>query len=161
MKLLLLLLFITATSVTYSQTIKMKATGITTGTGEDVIAFETSDTITVNTSGGSGGSSSPAIFENVKIKKLLGASTNELFKRSTLGTTSPDFTFEFYDATSTLLYTIVLRNVNITHFSYLSPECSGCSKLYHQLWLAYQKIEITDAATSNVYRYNLSTRASY
>ena len=144
-----------------SQSIKMKITGLTSAEGEDVIAFEASDTIPVTFTAGGGGSSGIAVYEFVKIKKLSDASTNELFKRSLQGTHTQQIDFEFYDANAVMFYKIVLKDVLITHFSYLSPECANCTKLFHQVWFDYARIEVTDVVTNNVLRWNRSTRATY
>lgn len=156
-----LLLCFLVTIFANGQSIKIKIAGVTAAAGEDVIAFEVSDTTGASVNGGGGQSTPVPSFEFVKIKKLKDVSTNELFKRSMLGTHTANVTFEFYDATSTLFYTIVLLDVTINHFSYLTPECAGCTKMYHQVWLDYVKIESTDVSTGLQVRYNRTTRATY
>lgn len=158
--LLALIVFLSFFAAT-SQTIKFKMTGITTATdGEDVVAFETSDTINVVSAGGGGSSIGKVMFEPIKIKKLQDVSTNELFIRSILGTHSPDATFEFYKA-DVLFYKIVIKDIILTHFSYLSPECFNCAKLFHQVWFYYNQIEVTDVATGNVTKYDRKAGKSY
>lgn len=154
-----LFLFVLAAN---SQNIKMKMTGVITNPeGEDIIAFEMGDTATYTPSGGGGGGSFTTLgFEFVKIKKQKDASTNELFKRSLNGVHSPDATFEFYDG-GVLIYKILLKDLLIQHFSYLSPECFNCTKLFHQVWFSYVMIEVTDVATGITTKYNRATRVFY
>ncbi len=163
MKIMILLLCMVSVAFSAnSQSIKLKITGITAAEGENVVAFETSDTTASSfSSGGGGGSAAVPRFEFVKIKKLKGASTNELFKRSVVGTHTAEVTFEFYDTNAALYYKIVLKDVTVNHFSYLSPECTGCTSLFHQVWFDYERIEVTDIASGNVVRYNRTTRALY
>jgi type VI protein secretion system component Hcp len=140
----------------------MKITGYTVPEGEDVIALEVGDSIwapSIYPSGGVG-ASTPA-FEFVKIKKLKAGSTNELFKRSVLGTGLLDVTFEFYDNAQVMFYQITLKFVTVNHFSWLSPECANCGKLYHEVWFDYRQIEVTDIATGNVVRFNRQTKSTY
>ena len=111
-------------------------------------------------SGGGGGGSSVK-FETIKIKKLKDISTNELFKRSISGFHTTEATFEFYDLNAVLFYQIVLKDFTVNHFSFLSPECPGCAKLYHQLWFDYKQIEATDVTSGNVVRWNRYTNAFY
>ena len=146
---------------TQSQSIKMKIASVTPTDGETVLALETSDTTTTNISSGSGGSSGIPRFEVLKIKKSYGTSTNLLFRYSLSGTHLAEVDFEYYDASNTLFYKIVLKDAILGHFSYLSPECSNCSSLTHQVWFDYSAIEVTDIATGNVLRYNRSSRAFY
>jgi type VI protein secretion system component Hcp len=138
MKFLFSFLLFFAASTIYSQNIKLKIAGITDAAGEDITAFEVADTSNVSAVGGGG---SVARFSDVKIKKLRGTSTNELFKRSINGLNSAEASFEFYDASAIMYYKIVLKEVFVSHFSYLSPECANCSKLFHQVWFEYRKIE--------------------
>ncbi len=159
--LLFLIAFFFFLQIANAQNIKMKIAGITVAEGEDVLAFETSDTTTVSSSGGGGGSVGVTRFEYVKIKKLNDASTNELFRRSISNSHLPDVTFEFYDDAATMFYQISLKDVSILHFSYLSPECAGCAKMYHQVWFDYVKIEATDMLTGISTKYNRTTRVFY
>lgn len=159
MKIFFLLLFLALLApAVNSQSIKLKITGVTVAEGEDVIAFETSDTSISNVAGGSGQVASPPVFEMVKIKKLAAASTSELFKRSVNGMHTAEVAFEFNDANGTLFYKIVIKDVTVNHFSYLSPECAGCTKLFHQVWFDYAIIEVTDVTTNVTVKYNRKTR---
>ncbi len=158
---ILLLCIFSLAFVANAQSIKIKITGITAAAGEEVIAFETGDSIAASSSYGSGGATGIPTFEFVKIKKLKDVSTNELFKRSVNGTHTADVSFEFYDNNASLFYQVVLKDVTVNHFSYLSPECAGCTKLYHQVWFDYRQIEVTDIASGNVVRYNRATRTLY
>ena len=143
-----LLLFAATAS---SQSIKMKMPTVTPAAGEEVLAFEFSDTIPIFNAG----PSQPRVkFQFVKIKKTRGASTNELFKRSVNFTFTPELTFEFFDSNNILYYKIVLKAVTIHHFSFLSPECTGCNELMHQIWFDFDVIEATDVATGNMVRYD-------
>ena len=163
MKFFFLLLFFLAASAMNGQTIKLKVSGITATAGEDILAFEAGDTIPVNTIGGTGGGGGVSVsrFAAVKFKKVKDSSSAEFHRRSINAAATPDFTFEFYDAGNTLYYKISLKEVYVIHFSYLSPECNGCSKLFHEVWLDYRKIEWTDVLLNVTWRYNLSTRTFY
>lgn len=150
-------LLLTVTITALSQTIKFKMPAVTSSTGEEILAFEVSDTVQATSFGGTGGTALPK-FEFVKIKKLKGPSTNELFKRSFLGTHATEATFEFYDTGGVLYYKIVIKDVTINHFSFLSPECSGCNQIIHQVWFDYDIIEATDIATGNIVKYSRSAK---
>ena len=160
MKYILFMLCLFMASIADCQTIKMKITSITDAAGEDIIAFEASDTLLISSGGGGGGSGTTRI-EVVKIKKARGTSTNELFKRTMNANHFADVTFEFNDAGGSLYYKIVIKDVTVNHFSFLSPECTNCSKLLHQVWFGFTKIEWTDVATGNTTRYDLTTKAFY
>ena len=136
----------------------MKITGITAAEGEDILAFETSDTTPASSTFGGGQTSGVPAFEFVKIKKENSPSANELFKRSVNGSHLPEVSFEFYDNNATMFYKIVLKAVTINHFSFLKPECSDCTKLYHQVWFNYTIIQVTDVATNTTVKYDRSTR---
>jgi type VI protein secretion system component Hcp len=160
---LLLVLFFLITSITNGQNIKMKIPSFTglPADGEDLIAFEVSDTQRLSTGGGGGGSVGKTEFEFTKIKKQNSASTNELWKRSLNGQHTAEVQFEFYNASNVLFYKIVLKDVIVTHFSYLSPECTNCPRLFHQVWFDYGKIEVTDVATGNTVKFDRSANATY
>jgi len=159
MRYMLFMLCLFMASIADAQNIKMKITGVTDAAGEDITAFEASDTLII--SAGGGGGSGTTRFEVVKIKKTRGTSTNELFKRTMTSTHFADVTFEFNDAGGSLYYKIVIRNVTVNHFSFLSPECTNCSKLFHQAWFGFNKIEWTDVATGNTTRFDITTRTFY
>lgn len=160
MKSVFLLLCLSLAFEAKSQSIKMKIATITAAAGEDVIAFETGDTTSFSSSGGTP-TATPTRFEFVKIKKLAGGSSNELFKRSTVGSQTADVTFEFNNSSAQLFYKISLKNVVITHFSYLSPECANCANLYHEVWFNFDKIEVTDAATGIMVGYDRIKKVNY
>ena len=157
----LLFCFLSVAIAVNSQTIKMKIATITPTDGEVVSALEFSDTTASSIGSGGGSGTGVTRFEFVKIKKPNALSTNELFKRSLIGTTLPEVDFEYYDAGGTLFYKIVIKSVVLTHFSYLSPECSNCTSLSHQVWFDFSMIEVTDVATGNVLKYNRATRTFY
>jgi len=157
------LLFMFFFNSVHAQNIKMKIPSISglPADGEDLIAFEVSDTQHVALSGGGGSGVGKTVFELAKIKKQNSASTNELWKRSLMGTHIPEVQFEFYNSSNTLFYKIVLKDVTVNHFSYLSPECSNCPRLFHQVWFDYDKIEVTDVATGNTVKWDRSGNISY
>jgi type VI protein secretion system component Hcp len=146
-----------------AQNIKMKIPSISglPADGEDLIAFEVSDTLRGGLSHGGGSGAGKTEFEMAKIKKLSSASTNELWKRSLQGTHLPEVQFEFYNNSNTLFYKIVLKDVTVNHFSYLAPECSNCPRLFHQVWFDYDKIEVTDVATGNTVKWDRSGNNTY
>lgn len=160
MKYLLALILCFAFSAINAQSIKMKIAGLTAADGEDIVAFETSDTVPpLNATGGTTGNT---IFEYVKVKKLQNTSTVELWKRSvTAGAVTANMTFEFYNAAQAMTFKIVLLNVNVQHFSFLNPECTNCSKLFNQMWLDYQSIETYDMIAGTSFKYNKRTRTQY
>src|SRR5215203_2906491 len=160
MRYILFTLCLFMASIADCQNIKMKITGVTDAAGEDIIAFEASDTLQIASIGG-GGTSTTTKFEVVKIKKARGTSTNELFKRTMNANHFADVTFEFNDAGGSLYYKIVIKDVTVNHFSFLSPECTNCSKLLHQAWFSFTKIEWTDVATGNTTRYDTITKTFY
>jgi type VI protein secretion system component Hcp len=146
----------------HAQNIKMKIPSIAglPADGEDILAFEVSDTQHIATGGG-GLSVGKTVFEVAKIKKLSGASTNELWKRSLQGTHVPDVQFDFYNSSNAVFYRIVLKDVTVNHFSYLAPECSNCPRLTHQVWFDYDKIEVTDVATGNTVKWDRTGNIIY
>ncbi len=141
-----------------SQTIKMKIASYTPTDGEPVVALQFADTLPTSVGGSSGGVTK---LEFVKIKKPTGLSSIELLKRSLVATILPEVDFEYYDAANTLFYKIVLKDVQVAHFSYLTPECSNCTSLSNQVWFDYSKIEITDVINNMVLRYNRASRTTY
>lgn len=161
MKSILLLLCIALSVAVKCQTIKMKIATYTSTDGETINALELTDTLPVSTSGGTGSGTGISKFNDLKVKKMAGLSTNELLKRSIAGTQLPQVDFEYYDNTNTLFYKIVIRDVFVSQFSYLSPECANCTSLQHQVNFYFTRIEVTDVASGNVLRYNRSTRTFY
>lgn len=144
-----------------AQSIKMSLSGVTAAGGELVLAVEHKISNTASSGGGGGSTAGVTNFGNFKVKKANGASTNELFKRTVNGTHTAQISFDYYDNTGTLFYSIVLKDVIFTGFDYLTPECSGCAKIYHQLTIDYNQIEITDVAAGSTLKYNRSTRVFY
>jgi type VI protein secretion system component Hcp len=146
----------------HAQNVKMKIPSIAglPADGEDLLAFEVSDTAHTSQHG-SGSGAGRTNFEVTKIKKLSSASTNELWKRSLQGTHLPEVQFEFYNSSNAVFYKIVLKDVTVSHFSYLSPECSNCPRLVHQVWFDYDKIEVTDVATGNTVKWDRSGNIIY
>ena len=160
---ILLAVFLFSANIVVGQTIKMKIPSFTglPADGEDIIAFEVSDTQFVSTGGGGGGSAGKTTFEFAKIKKQNSASTNELWKRSLNGQHTAEVQFEFYNSSNVLFYKIVLKDFTVNHFSYLSPECTNCPRLFHQVWFDYGKIEVTDVATGNTVKFDKQANATY
>jgi type VI protein secretion system component Hcp len=154
--------FLLVSHSVHAQNIKMKIPSITgvPADGEDLIAFEVSDSLNVAPHGGGMGVGKTS-FELAKIKKQSGASTNALWKHSLQGTHIPEVQFEFYNNSNTVFYKIVLKDVTVNHFSYLSPECSNCPRLFHQVWFDYDKIEVTDMATGNTVKWDRSGNVIY
>ncbi len=159
----LIVIFILAGPISAStQNIKMKIpsmTGFPVG-GENILAFEVSDTMLTSGGGGGGGGVGKASFDFAKIKKQNSFSTNELWKRSFTGIHTAEVQFEFYDNTNVLFYKIVLKDVTVNHFSYLAPECKNCQSLFHQVWFDYKIIEVTDVATGNTVSFNRTTNTA-
>ena len=155
MKYLLVVLLLGTTFFATSQTIKLVISGVTEIAGETVIAFETGDTTTVSFPGTGGMQVSAPRFEPIKIKKPFGTSTSELFRRSVGKMLIPETVFQFHNASGELYFSITLREVVITHFSFLSPECINCASLVHQLWFHYNKIEWEDVAKGSIIRYDV------
>jgi type VI protein secretion system component Hcp len=158
-QLLLLLCVALLVSSARGQSIKMTIPGVTATAGEEVIAFETSDTTSTGISGGGIATGLPR-FELVKLKKLKDSSTNKLFSYSTQGSHMQQVRFDFYDGNGSITYRITLEDVVVAHFSYLVPECAGCTKMYHQVWFDYLKIQVNDPATGSAVSYNRATRVS-
>lgn len=146
-----------------AQTIKMKIPSISglPADGEDLIAFEVSDTQYVAGTAGGGGGAGKTVFEMAKVKKLMSASTNELWKRSLQGTHIAEVQFDFYNNSNNIFYKIVLKEVTVNHFSFLSPECNNCPRLFHQVWFDYDKIEVTDIATGSTVKWDRSGNVIY
>lgn len=162
MRKLLVILLAFAGMQAASQSIKMKIASLTAAAGEEVSALQMIDSLSVNIgSTGSGSNVGRTYFNGVDIKKITGPSSIQLFQKSITGAVLPEVAFEFYDASNTLYYKIVLKDVYTSLFSHLSPECSGCAKLYNQIRFEPIKYEVTDVLTNTTYRYNVSTRTTY
>jgi len=143
-----------------AQKILLKIASITAVAGEDVKAVEFKIDATATWIGGGGGGGR-ANFHEVLIKKGNNTSTNELFKKVATGTVLQTVVLEYYNASNVLYFTITLRQVYVTNFYWLSPECPTCLKLEHQVAFVPRQIETTDAVTGITYKFDVATNASY
>ena len=144
-----------------AQKILLKIASITPAAGEDVKAVEFKIDLAASWAGGGGGTVGRAIFSDMLIKKSNNTSTNELFKKVVTGTVLPAVILEYYNASNVLYFTITLKQVFVTDFFWLSPECPTCLKLDHQVAFAPRQIETTDAVTGITFRFDVSTNSSY
>ncbi len=143
-----------------AQKILLKIAPITPVAGEDVKAVEFKIDATSSWIGGGGGAGR-ANFHEVLIKKSNNTSTNELFKKVATGTVLQTVVLEYYNASNVLYFTITLRQVYVTNFYWLSPECPTCLKLEHQVAFVPRQIETTDAVTGITYKFDVVTNSSY
>jgi len=143
-----------------AQKILLKIAAVTAAAGEDVkaVEFKTESTMTWI---GSGSGQGKATIHELLIKKTNNTSTNELFKRVTFGTILPTVILEYYNASNVLYFTITLRQVFVTNFFFLSPECPTCLKLEHQVAFVPKQIETTDAVTGITFKFDVVTNSSY
>ena len=72
MRYMLFMLCLFMASIANAQNIKMKITGVTDATGEDITAFEASDTLLISSGGAGGGGIGTTKFEVVKIIRDYG-----------------------------------------------------------------------------------------
>ena len=141
----------------------MKIDGITATAGEEVRAVEfkiTAATTWANGGGVSVGKPKPGDFV---IKKTNNTSTNELSKKILTGSAIPLVKFEYYSAADDKqpYFTITLKEVFVSNFFWLSPECPTCLKLEHQVAFVPKIFETFDAVTGKTVGYNISTGVVY
>lgn len=156
-KVYILVAMVFASGSAYSQgSILMKIPGITPAAGETIIAFEGNTTLTAPPVSGGGGGGSKPVFDDIKIQKNLSISS-QLIKNLTSATHMPTVEFDFLDNSNTLTYKIILTDVLLTKFSYLSPQCPNCQKLTNEVWFNFIKIQYTDVVNNIVINYDRST----
>ena len=145
---------------TIAQRILLKIDGVTAPDGEEVRAVDFK--VRATTSWSPGGSSvGKARLDRFILKKTNNVSSNELFKAVLTAKAYPVVTLEYYDASEVQYFTITLKDVFVSTFFWLSPECPTCLKLEHQIAFAAKQIETADLLTGETLRYNVSTNATY
>ncbi len=145
-----------------AQKILLKIASITATAGEDVKAVDFKVELAATwLGGGGGGGGGRANVHQLLIKKNNNTSTNELFKRVLTGIVLPVVVLEYYNASNVLYFTITLKQVYVTNFFWLSPECPTCLKLEHQVAFVPRQIETTDAVTGITYKFDVVTNSSY
>lgn len=143
-----------------AQKILLKIASITAAAGEDVKAVDFKIEYAATWLGGGGGAGRATVHD-LLIKKTNNTSTNELFKKVLTGTVLPVVILEYYNASNVLYFTITLRQVYVSNFYWLSPECPTCLKLEHQVAFVPRQIETTDAVTGITYKFDIATNSSY
>ena len=143
-----------------AQKILLKIASITPVAGEDVKAVEFKVDLAATWIGGGGGAGR-ANFHDFLIKKSNNTSTNELFKKLVTGAVMPAVVLEYYNASNVLYFTITLKQVTVTNFFWLSPECPTCLKLDHQVAFVARYIETTDAVTGITFKFDVAGNVTY
>ena len=143
------------------QKILMKIGSITASGGEEVRAAEFKTDAPTSWSSGGGASVGKPKLGSFIIKKTNGPSTNDLHRHIISGSAYPEVIFEYYDAADKLYFTITLRDVFLTEFYRLTPECPGCLKLEHQVGFISKRIETADLVNGTTIKYDVSTGATY
>jgi hypothetical protein len=145
----------------FAQKILLKISGITAAAGEEVKAvdFKFEGTSTW----GSGGVTAGTVkVYPVLVKKTVGLSTHDIYKKLLMGSIyTPNVDLEYYDASNVMYFKISLVNAIVTNFYWLSPECPTCIQLEHQIAFNPRRIETFDVATGITVRYDYQTKAFY
>lgn len=148
---------ITLAGKAVSQSIIMKIGTVTEAGGEEVKAADFR--IDAATTYGTGGGTSvgvPKVSEFI-VKKNMGKSTQDLYRKILAGTVTPEVIIEYRNADSAYLR-ITLKDVYISNFYWLSPECPTCIKTEHQIAFVPKKIETYDLITGVKVNYDVVTR---
>ena len=156
----LLIVALLTSSQLNAQKILLKIASVTAAAGEDVKAVDFKIELAATWLGGGGGAGRANVHD-LLIKKSNNTSTNELFKRVLTGTVLPVVVLEYYNASNVLYFTITLRQVYVSNFFWLSPECPTCLKLEHQVAFVPRQIETTDAVTGITYKFDVVTNSTY
>jgi type VI protein secretion system component Hcp len=145
----------------FGQKILMKINAVTAKDGEEVRAAEFKTDAATTWSSGAGASVGKPKTGPFIIKKTHNTSSNDLYKHILIGSEYPEVIFEYYDAAGKLYFTITLRNVFVSEFYWLTPECPGCLKLEHQVGFVPRKIETADLLTGITLKYDVSLAVTY
>ena len=153
----ILIMVLLTGSQTSAQKILLKIGSVTAAGGEEVRAVDFKFDNPSIVSGGAGHTSGKVEASDLMIKKTNNTSTNDLFKKVLNGSHYPEVKLEYYDNANALYFTITLKDVLVTQFYWLSPECPTCLKLEHQVAFAPLIIESLDGATGVKVTYNFAT----
>jgi type VI protein secretion system component Hcp len=158
---ILLIFLLMICSHMMAQRILLKIDAITAPDGEEVRALEFKIRAATSWQLGGGVSVGKAKFDSLIIKKTNNTSTNDLFKSILTGKAYPVVMLEYYDASETLYFTITLKNVYVSGFFWLSPECPTCLKLEHQAAFVFKQIETYDVVTGETVRFDIPANDTY
>lgn len=148
---LFLALALCCTGASAQLSIYMKVSGMTTGIGDKVTAFQDNVTSPITGSVTTG----KVAFDPIKITKTPGL-TMGLMSDSWKGAHVTLVEFDFYDNTNTMVYTVSLSEVNVVKFSNLSPACPSCGSLTDEIWLTYTAITYKDLANNLTWGWNVN-----
>ena len=158
---ILVAFFLILCSQSIAQKILLKISSITVAAGEEVKAvdFKFEGTSTWTTGGVSAGTIK---VYPVLVKKLVGLSTHDIYKKLLQGTIyTPNVVLEYYDAANVMYFRISLVNAIVTNFYWLSPECPTCIQLEHQIAFNPRRIETFDVATGITVGYDYQLKTIY
>ncbi len=141
-----------------AQKIVLKIASITPAAGEEVKAAEFKVEFPVVLSGGAAGK---PVFKDFLIKKSNGTSSNELYKKLLTGVIIPVVMIEYYDAANNIYFIITLKQVSVSNFYWLSPECPTCLKLEHQVGFVGRQIETYDVSTGVTVKFDVILNSIY
>ena len=155
----LLIIVLLISCQTTAQKILLKIGVVTAAGGEEVRAVDFKfDNLSIVSGGGH--TSGKVQASDLMIKKTNNTSTNDLFKKVLNGSRYPEVKLEYYDNANALYFTLTLKDVIVTQFYWLSPECPTCLKLEHQVAFAPLIIESLDSATGVKVTYNFATNVA-
>ena len=120
-----------------------------------VTSFETTDSLSMNATGGGGAGAGKVNFGTAKLQKLLDPATNPtIMADMASGKFISTVTISWYktgaNGPSSAYYQIVLSQVSFQSVSILSPSCASgnCNNLFEEIHLLYGKIQWKGSTTS-------------
>ncbi len=144
-----------------AQKIVLKIGAITASGGEEVRAVDFKiDAATSWSLGGGASVGVPKVHEFL-IKKTNNISSNDIYKKILQGSSYPEVVLEYYNVADKLYFRITLKDVYVSNFYFLSPECPTCLELEQQVAFVPKKIETFDIATGITVGYDVPERLVY
>ena len=145
--LLMALFSLSATGTIFSQKIIMKIPTITDKAGEEVRSLDYGIEAQSSWTKGGGASVGKPNPGMLKIRKTNNRSTSEFLKNIGAGRSFTEISFEYYDQSQKLIYSITIGGVYLTEVSYVTPECNNCPKLEMQVAMVFKTFEANDVIT--------------
>jgi type VI protein secretion system component Hcp len=146
---------------TMAQKILLKIGSITATGGEEVRAVDFKiDAATSWSLGGGASVGVPKVHEFL-VKKTSNISSNDIYKKILQGASFPEVVLEYYNISDRLYFKITLKDVYISNFYFLSPECPTCLELEQQVAFVPKQIETFDVATGVTIGYDVPERKVY
>ena len=144
-----------------AQKILLKIGSVTAAGGEEVRAVDFKiDAATSWSLGGGPTVGVPKVHEFL-VKKTSNVSSNDIYRKILQGASYPEVVLEYYNISDRLYFKITLREVYISNFYFLSPECPTCLELEQQVAFVPKQIESFDVATGVTVGYDVPERKVY